>query len=242
MKQLDDRTIIIKGMPSMVLMERAALASVAVLHEEGFDLTRTICVCGPGNNGGDGFAVARLLHLAGYEVSVLFVGDPAKRSAETRQQQKIAANYGVKIRDVAASESPCFSRDGSDNRNNSDDDNNRSNGDGCETGEGGLPPTTVVDAMFGIGGSRALSGIFLEAVRFINVCKESTINDAGCAVAKILALDIPSGISADTGEVLGECVNADVTVTFAYPKLGLTRPPGSAFAGKVIVKDVGIYQ
>jgi NAD(P)H-hydrate epimerase len=93
--------------------------------------------------------------------------------------------------------------------------------------------TTVIDAIFGIGGGRAPEGDFLDAVRMIN--------RSGASGAEVLAVDIPSGISADTGEAVGEAVSADVTVTFAYKKIGHTIPPGSELSGDVIVKDIGIY-
>ncbi|MDR1796956.1 MAG: NAD(P)H-hydrate epimerase [Clostridiales Family XIII bacterium] len=207
MKHMDDRTIVIHGVPSLVLMERAALASAEALREEGFDLARVLCVCGPGNNGGDGFAVCRLLRLAGHDATVVFVGDPAKRSAETRQQWRIAESYGVPV--VAWAEF------------------------GASGASAAAPATTVVDAVFGIGGGRAPAGDFAEAIRWMGAARG--------AGARVLSLDIPSGVSADTGEAPGEAVQADVTVTFAYRKVGHTRPPGSGLSGKVLVKDIGIY-
>jgi NAD(P)H-hydrate epimerase len=205
MKRLDEETITVHGVPSLVLMERAALAVVETLHEEEFDLARTLVVCGPGNNGGDGIAVARLLHIAGHEATVVFVGDADRRSDETRSQWHIAESYGVDIVEPA------------------------------DAADRGLyaTATTVIDAIFGIGGGRPPAGDFLDAIRMIN--------RAGASGAEILAVDIPSGVSADTGESPGEAVSADVTVTFAYKKAGHAAPPGSELAGDVIVKDIGIY-
>ncbi|MCL2492796.1 MAG: NAD(P)H-hydrate epimerase [Clostridiales bacterium] len=203
MKRLDRQTIEGHGVPSLVLMERAALAAVDVLLSGGFDLERVTVICGPGNNGGDGIAVARLLHLAGRNVTLIFVGDPEKRSEETRRQQGIAGSYGLPVGALAQAM-------------------NRAEG-----------PTTLVDAIFGIGGVRAPAGNFLEAVRYINATRATG--------AKVLAIDIPSGVCADTGGVPGEAVSADATVTFAYKKAGLASPPGNSFAGEVFVKDIGIY-
>jgi NAD(P)H-hydrate epimerase len=205
MKRLDEETITKRGVPSLVLMERAALAVVEALHEEEFDLVRVVAFCGPGNNGGDGIAVARLLHLGGWDATVVFVGDPGKRSVETVRQWDIAESYGVEIRELRA-----FIDDGLFE-----------------------DATTVIDALFGIGGGRAPSGDFLNAVRLMNRARASG--------AEVLAVDIPSGVSADTGEAAGEAVAADLTVTFAYKKVGHTIPPGSEFSGEVIVKDIGIY-
>jgi NAD(P)H-hydrate epimerase len=205
MKRLDEDTIRRHGVPSAVLMERAALAVVATLHDEDFDLSRVLAVCGPGNNGGDGIAVARLLRLGGYDVVVAFVGEPGKRSEDTLLQWRIAESYGVEIVDLrAAVDSGSFAE-----------------------------ATTIIDAIFGIGGGRAPTGDFLDAVRMINRAASSD--------AEVLAVDMPSGVSADTGEAVGEAVSADVTVTFAYKKIGHARPPGSELSGDVIVKDIGIY-
>jgi NAD(P)H-hydrate epimerase len=199
MKALDARTIHVMGVPSMVLMERAALAIVDALFENAFDLSRVLCVCGVGNNGGDGFAVARILHIKGVCAEVILVGDIAKLSPETKQQMTIAHNYGVQIfeNDFAILDQA---------------------------------HTTIVDSLFGIGGSRPLAGSYAEVVGKIN-----------SSPAEVLAVDIPSGISADTGEILGTAVHAKATVTFAYNKIGLTVQQGSDYAGEVIIKDIGIY-
>jgi NAD(P)H-hydrate epimerase len=205
MKRLDENTITNHGVPSLVLMERAALAAVETLHDEEFDLTRTVAVCGPGNNGGDGIAVARMLHIAGHDATVVFVGEPDRRSDETISQWNIAVSYGVEIVEQRAA-----------------------------AGRGlYAEATTVIDAVFGVGGGRAPAGEFLDAIRMMN--------RAGASGAEILAIDVPSGVSADTGEAAGEAVSADVTVTFAYKKVGHASSPGSELSGDVVVKDIGIY-
>jgi len=87
----------------------------------------------------------------------------------------------------------------------------------------------IIDALFGIGLSRNLEGIYMQFVQKIN---ESS--------AFKISVDMPSGIHTDTGVVMGNAVRADVTVTFAYCKLGIVLYPGAEYAGKVIVKDIGI--
>lgn len=89
----------------------------------------------------------------------------------------------------------------------------------------------IVDALFGIGLTRNLQGSFLEAVKQINDSK-----------AWKISVDMPSGVHTDTGAVLGDAVKADVTVTFAYRKLGQVLFPGSDYAGKVLVKQIGITE
>ena len=195
MKELDRKTIEEKGVPSLVLMERAALACVGALKKK---TGKIICVCGAGNNGGDGFAVGRLLRLAGKDSAILFIGDRNKMSGETKRQALIAENYGV----------PVFENDPSALK--------------------GF--TAIVDALFGIGLVREVSGIYLDTIK--------AVNKSG---AFVLSVDVPSGISADTGEALGGAVQADETVTFAFGKIGLMIGKGAGCAGKVTVVDIGIY-
>ena len=206
MKELDRKTIEEAGVPSMVLMERAALVCYEELIAGDFDLKRSICVCGTGNNGGDGIAIARLLKLGGFDASVLLVGDEKHSSKETKKQLLIAEFYGVPILhlkpdDQASLKLPVF--------------------------------TTIVDAIFGIGLKRPVEGRFADIVGIINKKRSKG--------AKVLSVDIPSGISADTGQVLGFAVIADATVTFARNKIGLSIPPGRVHCGKLTVADIGIY-
>lgn len=97
MRDADLFTIHQIGIPSMVLMERAALKVVEVMEQEQCDFTKILVLCGSGNNGGDGYAVARLLHLKGYDVEICFVGREASRSEENRMQKKIADHYQIPV-------------------------------------------------------------------------------------------------------------------------------------------------
>lgn len=197
MKRADFNTINKIGIPSMVLMERAALSVVEELFGGGFNLRKVVVACGSGNNGGDGIAIARLLYLKGIDVKILFLGDESKCTNETKQQMEIARKYGIQI-------------------------NENENFEGC---------TTIIDAIFGIGISRFIEG---NLASLINVMNNSGVD--------ILAVDMPSGISTDTGEVMGIAVRAKMTVTFAYRKLGLVLPPGVEYAGVVKVKNIGITE
>ena len=195
MKQCDSHTIKRIGIPSMVLMERAALAVKEEMYREKLDLTSVLVVCGSGNNGGDGLALARLLDEDGVRVSVAFAGKEASMSEETRLQMKICRNCGI---------NPC------------------SNFYGEEY-------TVIVDALFGIGLNREITGEKAELVAWINHRK-----------ASVVSVDLPSGISADTGKILGTAVKAKLTVTFAYRKLGQILYPGAEYCGKIIRRDIGI--
>ena len=97
MQKADRYTIQEIGIPSMVLMERAALKTVNIMERKQVNLDKTLVVCGSGNNGGDGFAIARLLKEKGYEVTVSFIGREASMSEDCRQQLKIAEKCGVSI-------------------------------------------------------------------------------------------------------------------------------------------------
>lgn len=97
MRRADLYTIEEIGVPSMVLKERAALEVVRCMEEEQLDFRRVLVICGSGNNGGDGYAIARLLHLKGHDVTIFFAGNSQKRSEENAQQAKIAAHYEIPV-------------------------------------------------------------------------------------------------------------------------------------------------
>lgn len=201
MKQIDKDTIEQIGIPSMVLMERAALAvaeKTASICETTF---RTVLIaCGTGNNGADGIAVGRILTERGYSVTVLLAGNLEHATEEHNLQRRIASNLGVCV--VSADEfmeNPQKQYD------------------------------VIVDALFGIGLARPIEGKFRELLEILSQKKES----------RVVAVDIPSGIHADTGEVMGIALKADVTVTFGYPKSGLMLYPGKSYAGTIVTADIG---
>lgn len=200
MKEYDRDTIERIGIPSMVLMERAALGTAeAILQSRPMPET-VLVVAGTGNNGGDGLAVGRLLALKGARVTFCLAGDRDKMTLETKKQLAILENLG-------------FSTTGN-----------------LGSGEYDM----VVDALLGIGLSRQVTGAHLALVKHINRCRERG--------SYVCSVDIPSGICADTGEILGDAVKADLTVTFAFAKRGLLLYPGRTYAGKVVVWDIGITE
>ncbi len=206
MKAVDRYNIEEIGIPSLVLMERAALFVAAEgerLCPEG-GLVRL--VCGTGNNGADGLAAARMLFLHGRRVEVFLLGRPERATEENKVQRGILQKLGV----------PVYTAGGFfeyDKRESA---------------------SLVVDALFGIGLSRPLEGEAAEAV--------SRMNEAGKAGIPILSVDVPSGLAAGTGRVLGVAVRADVTVTFGYEKLGMALYPGTEYAGRRVVADIGFAE
>lgn len=193
MKQVDKYSIEEMNIPSMVLMERAALC-IAKYIKKRKGVRTVLCVCGCGNNGADGVAVARILTQWGFGAKIYPIGNPDSGTEEFRQQLEIATKCGVQV-----TKRPIY--------NDYD---------------------VIVDAMFGVGLSRELQGVYANAVK--------RINESGKC---IVAVDIPSGISSYTGQVLGVAVKADVTVTFGAYKNGLLLGPGREYAGQVIVGDAG---
>lgn len=199
MRHYDSYTINQIGIPSLVLMERAALAvRDEILNAFPLYLDHVVVVAGSGNNGGDGLDVARLLHIAGVKVTILNVGNPDHASTEHQVQEKICQYYQIpETTDLSALKQASL----------------------------------IVDAMFGIGIDRPVTGAYADAI--------ATINESD---ALVVAVDMPSGINTDTGAIMGTAVKADATVTFAFNKVGLTKADGAKYAGRIVIADdLGTY-
>ena len=197
MKAIDAYTINTIGVPSMVLMERAAMWVARAVEETAGKADVIWAVCGTGNNGADGVAAARMLHLKGYKTSLFVVGDPDRGTAEFLAQSAIARNLGMQMR-------PWQEAAGED----------------C---------VVLIDAVFGVGLSRPIEGEYRQCMEMLEARH----------AAHTVAVDIPSGIHGDTGQVMGMALKADVTVTFGWEKMGTALYPGRAYAGTVRVCDIG---
>ena len=196
MKRYDANTIEKYHMPSLLLMERAALVTVEEINRvHGEKPCRVLVVAGCGNNGGDGLAVGRLLMLQGYAVTCVLLGSEDKCTEETARQLCILREYGVQI----------FST--------------------IQDGEYDI----VIDAIFGVGLTRPVEGVFKDAIRWINA-----------SGAYVCSVDIPSGIRTDTGEVMGCAVQAGLTVTYGFRKLGHLLYPGAGYTGRLVCRQMGI--
>lgn len=182
--------------PHLGLMERAGLAAAAFAREHLLaDRRSVLVIAGPGNNGGDGFVLARHLKQWWYRVEVLFIGEATRLSGDAR------AAYDAWI----AAGGTMINR---------------------------LPEAAVdlvVDALFGIGLTRTVDGRQAELIHWIN---------RQCA--PVLALDIPSGLSADSGQVLGCAVRATHTVSFIALKPGLLTLDGPDYVGQWHLADLGL--
>ena len=201
MKEADRRTIQNIGVPSLVLMERAALSVFEEIKKRRQGQIKALVFAGTGNNGADGLAVARMLKLAGDDVRVTVTGNRAHATEEWLTQYKILQKLNVPVTPELPDREQLHMEH----------------------------TDLIVDAMLGIGLMRDLQGKTAAAVRLIN--------DSG---AFVCAVDIPTGINADSGAVMGSAVKADLTVTFAYKKIGHVLFPGTEYSGETVVSDIGI--
>ncbi len=222
MKAVDEYSINKIGIPSIVLMERAAYTVSELIKARAFvayaacssdvftdssavntiRVPRVLCVCGRGNNGADGLAVARHLIQAGCYVTVQCVGsDNGSCTEEYKIQKRILMNMGADIRECVHYEEYDY----------------------------------IVDAIFGVGLSREVTGEYAKVIEDIN----ATRKNKGVFVVSV---DIASGVNATDGSVMGVAVKADQTVTFGYKKLGMVLYPGAEYSGDVLVTDIGFVE
>ncbi|MCR4674236.1 MAG: NAD(P)H-hydrate dehydratase [Lachnospiraceae bacterium] len=184
--------------PSLVLMEKASLSVCDFIKKKFSKESYIGIVCGPGNNGGDGIAVSRLLFDEGYQVKIYLCCDKTKFSLDEKKQYEMAVAYGVPfaldLRELQT----------------------------CDV---------ILDGIFGTGLSRAIDGDYKDIIE--------TLNEF---MAYKIAIDIPSGISADDGRVLGVALKCHATVTFAYYKIGHLLYPGKDYCGDVHLYDIGISE
>lgn len=189
-RELDRLAIEEYGIPGIKLMSRAGKALFQSLQQH-WPHSRSIAVfCGAGNNAGDGYIVARLALIAGYNVCVYAVSDPEqlKGDARTAWQQYLEVDGRVLPFQAKLA----------------------------------INTEVVVDALLGTGLDRAVSGLYADAIAAINA-----------SAANVVAVDIPSGLHADTGHVLGDAVVADVTVTFIALKQGLFTGLAAEVCGEI---------
>lgn len=166
---------------------------------------RVVVVCGAGNNGGDGFVVARHLLARGAEVQVFLAASSERVTGESRINHDSFIDLGGELVEVPM-------------------------GTSLEPLESALSRADfVVDALFGTGLDRPVHGHLADVIAAVNR------SDARC-----VALDIPSGLDADSGAPLGISVQADDTVTFGHLKVGLLTPEGARLAGNIHVVDLGV--
>lgn len=203
MKILDQTTSEYFHVPTVVLMERAALAFVEVLEQQIKinKNSRVLVVCGNGNNGADGIAIARLLNQKGISTDIYLIKQDYVKDSDVgtqlyKLQKNIYLEYGYGyVKDLTKSIQYDF----------------------------------IIEAIFGIGLSREINGNIKDLLSFLNAynCQK-------------IAVDMPAGISADTGKILGIAFRSDFTITFGFGKIGQFLWPGTEYCGKVFIADMGI--
>ena len=203
-RQLDQATIREQHLTSLALMERAAQALLR-WFETRFRADKpadTLVLCGPGNNGGDGLALARLLHEAGYPVRVALL--PAEHYADDYEHNLHLLPKVLSVRKLAAGALPILDAE-----------------------------TLVVDALFGTGLSRPLTGLAAELVAHLN---DSSV--------RVLAVDIPTGLVSDGPQPAPDAsvVQASYTVSFGLPKLAFLLPQNAEYVGEWFVEDIELNQ
>jgi hydroxyethylthiazole kinase-like uncharacterized protein yjeF len=184
-----DASAIAAGTPGLTLMERAGTA-VADAVCARFARQAALVLCGPGNNGGDGYVAARVLKARGWPVEVRSFGEPATQDAQAASARWDGATRAL---------------------------------------NGALEPGLWIDALFGAGLSRPLSGPAASAALLMAEAPE-----------RVVAVDVPSGVPGDTGKPIGPAACAAMTVTFHAKKPAHLLEPGRSRCGEVVVADIGL--
>lgn len=204
-RKFDEIAIVNYGIDGTVLMENAGGGAARIIMDDLRGVKGSVAiVAGQGNNGGDGFVTARHMINSGRRVRVFFIGQRDRLKGDAKKNFEILVKMGAGVTDMP--------RDG-DVENLSEYLRGRA---------------AVIDALFGTGLDREITGRYRRAIEMINNSQ-----------LPVYSLDLPSGIDADTGLPLGICVRAGKTITFAYLKRGLVIYPGAEFAGDVSVIDIG---
>ncbi|MFH1963859.1 MAG: NAD(P)H-hydrate dehydratase [bacterium] len=207
MQEIDQATSERYGLSGAILMENAGIQVFLAIKEylQQIDAERIAVLCGGGNNGGDGFVIARHLFNHGARVKIYLFVPEENVSGDALINLKAARQFGVPVQIVT-----------------SEDELNAVTPELKHTG-------LIVDALLGTGLSGEVRGLFAHVIDTIN-----TID------IPVVAVDIPSGLDANTGMSLKSTVRAAMTVTFGLPKLGLVIPPGIEYTGRLIVADISL--
>lgn len=206
-RAIDQAAIHEFGIPGIDLMERAGAAAFAALRQRWPEARTLSAVCGGGNNGGDGYVVARLAHEQGFDVRVFPLSPPASLKGDARLALE-------RFRDAGGAALDFIPED-------------------FEATE------ILVDALFGTGLDREVTGAAAEVIRAVNRYRDRGRTHRPDRRA-VVALDIASGLHADSGACLGAAIRADLTVTFVALKRGLFTGDGPEQSGEVILDDLGI--
>lgn len=210
-RSLDRRAIEHYGVPGVVLMENAGRGAADLLTRLWPDARNVTILCGHGNNGGDGFVIARHLDLLGHPVRILLACPPGSCAGDAAINLGIVRRSGIELAVLDGADSAAWQA-----------------ALAAARGE----PVWIVDALLGTGAAGPPRGPIAAAIAAIN-----SLRDQGRA--RTFAVDIPSGMDCDTGAAPGACIRADVTGTFVARKLGFDAPGADRLTGPVHVLDIG---
>jgi hydroxyethylthiazole kinase-like uncharacterized protein yjeF len=214
MRAIEAAAIASGDVTGLELMERAGRGVVEAIFEEWPELQatsrRAVVLCGPGNNGGDGFVVARLLKEWGWEVEVFLYGDPDRMPPDARVNYRRWAGMGP-VRAAEAFEPARYSLQSGDD----------------------TPSDLIVDALFGTGLSRQIEGKLAS-----DMAELAKLGSGGRPA--IVSVDVPSGMCADSGRVLGQIMPSELVVTFHRAKIGHFLAEGGKAGASLSIKGIGI--
>ncbi|MBU2497901.1 MAG: NAD(P)H-hydrate epimerase, partial [Proteobacteria bacterium] len=207
MQEMDRLTIREVGIPGVVLMENAARGAARILlsHFAPLEEAHVVLLCGRGNNGGDGYVMARYLRQARLQVTVIVLTEIQKVSGDALKNLDIIRRLGLDILEAPGPEAWNNCRPSISN---------------CDY---------IVDGILGTGLNSPVKGFYRQVIEEVNASGKP-----------VMAIDIPSGLNADTGQIMGAAVRADLTVTFGFPKLGQLLFPGADLVGRLARVDIGI--
>jgi len=218
MREIDRLTVERCGIPYPTLMETAGARVVEAIIEHGEPITKSVfsVFCGKGNNGGDGAVVARLLWMRGAPLVCVYIfGRIAETKGEARTNFEIISQIYEEERNRANFLSRLSIQEITEEA------------DAAHIYDGA---DVVIDALFGTGLKRPAEGLYVKAIESVNYHR---------GAATIVSVDIPSGLSSDTGQPIGLHVQADLTVSFTAAKIGNVLPPAAESNGKLIIASIG---
>jgi len=216
-REIDRRAIEDFGLPGIVLMENAGRNAAAIIQallaaQPPAGPTPIAILCGPGNNGGDGFVIARHLANAGRSVALHLAADPARLQGDALTNYRVANAMAIPIHPLLTG--PDLDR---------------------------LPPklaaaSLIIDALLGTGATGQPRPPFDQIIRAVNAARASS---NAPTTTLVVAIDLPSGLDCDTGQPADPTIRADHTITFVAPKLGFQSPAARDYIGHVHVADIG---
>ncbi len=206
-QEMDRLTIEEMGIPGVVLMENAARGATRIFldHFASADHSHVLILCGSGNNGGDGFVMARYLHEAGLKVTVMVLSEPNKISGDALINLEVIRHMHLKVLEIPRQEEWLQRRQVMK---------------GCDF---------IIDGILGTGLNSPVRAFYGQVIEGVNSSGKP-----------VMSIDIPAGLNADTGQVMGAAIKADLTVTFGFPKVGQLVFPGAGLVGRLTRVDIGI--